>query len=377
MATLKPGLNPITQSIQTDSLGGPGPIAFDESAVVALSEKRNEVFDYIRLRLGDGIVDVELDLAHYELALKQALLKYRQKSSNSVEESYAFLDLLPEVQEYILPKEIVTVRQVFRRGIGSITGTTASQFEPFASGYLNTYMLVAGRVGGLTNYELFVDYQKLAMKMFGGFMNFMWNPVSKKITLVRKIPNTGHNYVRLIGLTASGQTPGSTITIQTQDAWTVNPGDSIVIANCKVVGYNGSYLVQSTDGLLTTVTVTAHSALQATQVVTHDLRSTQVWSSMSDVPAETVMLQIYNQKPDVMLLNDHLSFPWIQDYAYSFAKRIVGESRSKYSSVPGPGGAVSLNGDALKAEAIAEMLELEEDLKRYVDGGTPLYWIMG
>ena len=194
MATLQPGLKPNTLSLQTDNLGGPGRIAFDDSQVEALQAKRNEVFDYIRLRLGDQIVDVELDKEHYDLALKQALIKYRQRSSNSVEESFAFLDLLPEVQEYILPKEIMQVRQVFRRGIGSVTGTTASQFEPFAAGYLNTYMLVAGRVGGLANYELFVDYQKLAMKMFGGFMNFTWNTVSKKITLVRKMPAAYHNY---------------------------------------------------------------------------------------------------------------------------------------------------------------------------------------
>ena len=377
MATIKPGLNPNTQSIQTDHLGGPGPIAFDESQVVALQEKRNDIIDYIRLRLGDGIVDVELDQAHYDLSIKQALIKYRQKSSNSVEESYAFLDLLPEVQEYILPREIVTVRQVFRRGIGSVTGTTASQFEPFASGYLNTYMLVAGRVGGLTNYELFVDYQKLAMKMFGGFMNFLWNPVSKKITLVRKIPNTGHNYVRLAALSSSGQTVGSSITIQTQDAWTVNPGDRIIISNCKIVGYNGSYMVQSVDGLQTSIVVLAHSQLQATEVLTQDLRSTQVWSATSDIPSETVLLQIYNQKPDVMLLNDHMVYPWLQDYAYSFAKRIVGEGRSKFATMPGPGGGTTLNGDALKQEAIAEMEQLENDLKNYVDGGMPMSWITG
>jgi hypothetical protein len=39
--------------------------------------------------------------------LKQALTKYRQKASNAVEESYAFLDLLPNVQEYILPNNII------------------------------------------------------------------------------------------------------------------------------------------------------------------------------------------------------------------------------------------------------------------------------
>jgi hypothetical protein len=149
------------------------------------------------------------------MGINQALIKYRQRSENATEESYASLQLLPETQEYILPKEIQTVRGVFRRGIGSVTGTTASQFEPFASGYLNTYMLTAGRVGGLTNYELFVDYQKLAMRMFGGFMNFTWNKVTKKMTLVRKMPFQGAGAtLRLRSLTASGTAVGSTVTFQ-------------------------------------------------------------------------------------------------------------------------------------------------------------------
>ena len=377
MATLKSGLKNNTLSLVTDNLGGAGQIAFDDTQLESLNIKRAEITDYIRLRLGDQIVDVELDKEHYELSINQALIRYRQRSANSQEESYAFLDLLPEVQEYILPKEIMTVRQVFRRGIGSVTGTTASQFEPFASGYLNTYMLVAGRVGGLTNYELFVDYQKQAMKMFGGFMNFLWNPTTKKLTIIRKIPNAGHNYIRLISLSASGQTVGSTITIRTKDVWHINPGDSITISNCRIVGYNNDYMVDTVDGLLTTITVTAMTQLENTQVLTQDLRSTQVWSNLSDVPSENVMLQIYNYKPDVMLLNDHMAYPWIQDYAYSFAKRIVGEARSKFGSIAGPQGGTTLNGDALKTEAAAEMEKLEDDLRRYIDGAQPMWWITG
>lgn len=154
---------------------------------------KNQIIDYIRLRLGDQIIDVEADREHYEMAIKQALIKYRQRSSNSVEESYAFLELVKETQDYILPSEVIGVRQIFRRGIGSVTGTSASQFEPFAAGYLNTYMLVAGRVGGLANYELFTQYQELAMRMFGGFINFTFNHVTKKLTIVRKIPDNGES----------------------------------------------------------------------------------------------------------------------------------------------------------------------------------------
>ncbi len=252
---------------------------------------RASIVDYIRMRLGDGLVDVELEQEHYEMGINQALIKYRQRAQNATEESYAFLTLLPETQEYILPKEIMNVRAIYRRGIGSTTGTTASQFEPFASGYLNTYMLVAGRVGGLTNYELFVDYQKLAMTMFGGYINYTFNRTTKKLTLVRKIPYQG-----------------------------TNPD-------------------------------------------VHQM--------------ESVLLQIDNVKPDQVIFNDTYAFPWIQEYAYAFCKRILGQAYEKFSQIAGPGGGATLNGAALKAEAKEEMDRLEEELKRYIDGSTPLTWVIG
>jgi hypothetical protein len=286
-------------NLKTDSLynantgSGTGHIEYDEGAewLTSLNKKRAEITDYIRMRLGDGIVDVELDKEHYEMAINQSLLKYRQRASNSQEESYAFMKLYPETQEIILPSVVMDVRAAYRRGIGSVSGTTASQFEPFASGYLNTYMLVAGRVGGLLNYELFVDYQKLAMRMFGGYLNFTFNKVTKKLTLIRKIPFAGANS---------------------------NPNDF-----------------------------------------------------------EDVLLHLYNYKPDSMLLNDYQAFPWIQEYAYSFAKRIVGEAREKFASIAGPQGGTQLNGATLKGEAQAEMEKLEQELKDYVDGSFPMTWVIG
>lgn len=203
MATPTGNLN-ARLSMTTDSLfdpntgRGPGHIDFGSASIQeeldALNFLKNEIIDYVRLRLGDQIVDVEADREHYDMAIKQALIRYRQRSSNSVEESYAFLELLPETQEYVLPREVENVRAIYRRGIGSVTGTTASQFEPFASGYLNTYMLVAGRVGGLVNYELFTGYQELAMKMFGGYIQFTFNRATKKLTITRKMPWQGTSY---------------------------------------------------------------------------------------------------------------------------------------------------------------------------------------
>ena len=374
--TIKPGLSG-TGSITVDSLVGPGPIAYDASLYDSSNAKRAEITDYIRMRLGDGIVDVELEKEHYDMAIKQALIKYRQRSANAVEESYAFLDLLPETQEYILPDEIMSVRQVFRRGIGSGVSNTATQFEPFSSGFLNTYMLVAGRVGGLLNFELFADYQKLAMVMFGGYITYTFNPVTKKITLTRKIPNAGHTTARLAALTSSGLAVGSTITITTSTSYMADVGDTIIISNCPDSGYNGMYPVLTRNNDHTVFTVTADHTLTYTDITGFDLSKTTVYSNTVDQFAEGVLLWIYNKKPDQMLFNDPYAFPWLQEYAYSFAKRILGEARSKFNQIAGPQGGASLNGDALKTEAAAEMEDLEKQLINNIEGNMPMTWVTG
>ena len=377
MAVIKSGLNS-KQHLVTESLGGPGPIAYDEEQYDSISKKRKEIEDYVRFRLGDGMVDVELDPAHYKVAIDRALLRYRQRAGNSEEESYAFLELMPETQEYILPEEIMTVRQIFRRGIGSVTGTTASQFEPFASGYLNTYMLVAGRVGGLVNYELFSQYQELAMRMFGGYMNFTWNPMSKKLTLIRKMPETGHVYKRISTLGASGTTTGSTITITFTDPWTdIVVGGTLVISNCPIPGYNNAYEVLTVDNDSKVFTMEALSNLGSTTVTGSDRDRTRAYSPQSDDPAETVLLHIYNKKPDSMLLNDSRIFPWIQDYALALCKEMLGQAREKFATIAGPQGGTQLNGAALKTEAKTEMDALEEELKRFYDGSMPYTWVIG
>ena len=373
-------------SLRTQDLGGPGSIS-TESAIAAnpqiqtLNQLRNDMIDYFRLRLGDQIVDIELDKEHYDMAIKQSLVKYRQKAQNAVEESYAFLDLIPNVQEYILPNYIMEVRQIFRRGIGASPGSTASQFEPFSSGYLNTYMLVAGRVGGLLSYELFAQYQELAMTMFGGYINYTWNRVTKKLTLVRKIPYDNGTAVSLNSLTATGLAAGSTITMILQSPQTsVQPDSSIYIQNCPTRGYGAEYRVVTIDPTSTIITVVANQALGSVAVTGSDLQKTTVWIPDYDSGTnnmESVLLWIFNQKPDSMLLSDPMVYPWLQDYALAFAKSILGQARGKFSTLAGPQGGTTLNGAALMAESAAEMAQLEDDLKNYVDGSQPLTWVIG
>jgi len=198
-------------------------------------ELKQNLVTHIYERLGGGMVDVELDPSHYEMAIQRALSKYRQRANNSVEESYAILELVPEQQSYILPQEVMNVRQIFRRGLGNSQAT--SNFEPFSAGWMNAYLLQSGRQGGMVMYELYAGFQELAMRMFGGYINFTFNPTTKMLTLIRKIPAGAE---------------------------------------------------------------------------------------------ENVLLWQDNYKPDQVIISDHMSGQWIQDYSYAQAKFTLGEARGKF-----------------------------------------------
>ena len=183
-----------------------GPVHITTPTTLSInSSTKNAIVDYIRLRLGDEMIDVELSPAHYDMAINQAMVRYRQLSEHANEEGYVFLQLLADTTDYILPPSVQVVRQIFRRGIGSVTGNSATNFEPFSAGFLNTYMLAAGRVGGLVNYELFAQYQKQTMTMFGGYITFMYNAATKVLTINRKVPVDGEEVVLHAYITKSDQ----------------------------------------------------------------------------------------------------------------------------------------------------------------------------
>jgi hypothetical protein len=51
---------------------------------------------------------------------------------------------------------------------------------------------------------------------------------------------------------------------------------------------------------------------------------------------------------------------------------MLGEAYAKYNQTIGPQGGVTLKGDALKTEALAERQEAELELKQYIDGSMPI-----
>jgi hypothetical protein len=249
-----------------------------------IDQSKQSVYDYCKAMLGDGMVDVELDPIHYNTAIDKSFSKYRQRSSNAVEESFAFLTMEQDVNEYTLSQDVIEVRDVFRRSIGSRTGggDGGSLFEPFNLAYTNTYLMSASNMGGLATYYAFASYQKLVGKMFGSYIQFAWNPSTKKLTIMQR---------------PRGE--------------------------------------------------------------------------------ETVLLWLYNYKPDFVLLNDPYAGTWLKDYALAQSKIILGQARGKYGQYASPQGGVTLNGDALIQQGKEEIEKLELELTNYTEGGKPMWFVVG
>ena len=146
---------------------------------------RAKIIDDIRNILGDGMVDVELDPKHYEQGLDLAVDRFRQRSSNANEEATLFLRMLKDINEYTLPNEVIEVRETFRRALGS-DEQSGIDIDPFELAYTNLYFLQAGRIGGLATWEAFSQYQETVGRLFGNKINFTWDTVTKKLTLVRR-----------------------------------------------------------------------------------------------------------------------------------------------------------------------------------------------
>lgn len=159
---------------------------------MSTAELREELVAEMTLMLGGGLVDVELDPAHYDLAIKKAVRRYRQRSSNSLQEAFVFVKVQQDVSEYSLPAEIQEVRSVMRRSMTATSGGMG--FDPFSSAFVNNiYMLSnpsgggmgGGGTGTLALYDFAAQFQETAGRLFGRDVQFTWNPATKKIVFHR------------------------------------------------------------------------------------------------------------------------------------------------------------------------------------------------
>ena len=151
------------------------------------TEARHEIYRYCRLMLGEGIISTEADIEHLDVALNKTLARFRQRSPNAVEESYMYLTLIKDQNDYILPQEVINVQSLYRRSLGSHSGSTSgSNLDPFSTAYQNIYLLNSTMLGGVATWYIFSMYQEMIGKMFGAFIEFQWVPTSRLLRILQR-----------------------------------------------------------------------------------------------------------------------------------------------------------------------------------------------
>jgi hypothetical protein len=325
---------------------------------VAQTQKQ-EVFDYVNAFLGGGMVDVELDPIHYETALKKAFSKFRQRSDNSVEESYLFMDTIVDQSEYTLPNEVVEVRKTFRRSIGSRPSTSVSG----PALYSTTLISTASQQVFNVNYNLGI-VQSIVVTVNGA---------------VTTDYSTDYN-ARTITFN-TGLTTGDVVNVKLYDSGE-NGGGSLF--DPFSLAYTNAYLLSSSNlgGLATYDMFSQYQELVGRMFgsfIEFKWNTTSKKLTLLQRPRanETILLYCYNYRPDSELLNDYLASQWIKDYTLAACKFMLGEARSKFATIAGPQGGSALNGDALKAEAQAEMEKLEAEVSTQMAGGVGYGFTIG
>ena len=149
-------------------------------------DTRDSIIQEIRLRLGDQMVDVELDPEHYDLAITKSLEKYRQRSENSVEENFVPLELQIDQTHYKLDDDIIDVRDIYQRASGTRSTGTGNEIEPFEAQYLNTYLLQSGRAGGLAVYDALAQHHETLGRLFGAEYLFNWYRTKHELFIHRR-----------------------------------------------------------------------------------------------------------------------------------------------------------------------------------------------
>jgi hypothetical protein len=112
--------------------------------------------------------------------------------------------------------------------VGLETGPSSSSFDPFSSAILNTYLLNYNYTGGMATYDFYAGYVELAARMFGGYLTYTFNPVTKALKITRDFKGTGERILIWADVTRPEwellQDPGAGIWI----------GD-FVLAQCKMI----------------------------------------------------------------------------------------------------------------------------------------------
>jgi hypothetical protein len=155
-----------------------------------MSKILEEAIDDIKFKLGDTLVDVELETPEYTRALNQARKLYLQRAENATSEVIVLFIGEKDRQIYDLTDlNILRIHAIYRHSIGT-SYSADSQLDPFTLMYHNNFMAAAsnnsgfGSIGVMHMQHMHI---KLLQTMMANEVQFTYNTVTNQLTILKAI----------------------------------------------------------------------------------------------------------------------------------------------------------------------------------------------
>jgi len=155
------------------------------------TKRKLERFYYeVNTRLGGQSIDVHLEDEDFDVSWRRAVDTYRTHSGRCYYKSYAVIDVLPQVQQYIFDEKVDSVTRLWRaRGLFGGNAGGSGAFESFGAATANT--LLRGGIGqngaafDLVSYDLTLQYQETLDRLFVRELHFVWRNETNSIFLTQ------------------------------------------------------------------------------------------------------------------------------------------------------------------------------------------------
>jgi len=144
---------------------------------------RTQLKEYILAHLGAPVVNIEITDQQLELCIDDTLDEYLPVAYSGVVERYFPVQIIPGIQDYILPYDVFAILEILGPQTMGMGSTLSSQ--PFSLGQFIAADLFQNNVGhiNLTGYELINEMLSTIELMFSQKITFDFNSISKILHL--------------------------------------------------------------------------------------------------------------------------------------------------------------------------------------------------
>jgi len=294
--------------------------------------------ELIRRRLGSGMVDVELTDSQIDDGISSALREFRMRSDASVKEGWMFLRIQRDQRIYSLPDFVEDVMDIERTNRAFFNSFENSQYANFLYSHLHN-----GAPFDLLTYHLeraffdslaIITASKIAFRFHSGL---------------------GGQQLGEISIVGSGLASEE----QAQVPSTRPTGSTMVDTPAAPVDGSGSTID------------TADKEMEFENRLRLDGPHLELLKRPRDSSGEVVLINLMYSRTDAELILDKMTGRFVSKYAMAESKITLGNAYRKFSAIPGPGGGLTLPGDALISEGKEEIEKLEQDVLDYLYGGEP------